>query len=174
MQALFSAVPDPPQISEVPKRRRGRPRGAPNRKRETITAKQYERLTIPMQIKQAFAPGARVAGLTGLLVGGLVPIATWGVVHFEVQENVWLWFLAGGGLLYSMITSFRWAAAAFGGAFKALGFCILLEGILAFAQHLTLSLLALGMLIFIIATSAACSMQIRQQRVGRGTDRADE
>ena len=94
MQALFSAVPDPPQISEVPKRRRGRPRGAPNRKRETITAKQYERLTIPMQIKQAFAPGARVAGLTGLLVGGLVPIATWGVVHFEVQENVWLWFLA--------------------------------------------------------------------------------
>lgn len=136
-------------------------------KRKSVTASmsvsQFDRLTVIQQIKRSFSRGARVAGITGLVIGGFVPVATYTVVHFEVSTIPALWLLVAGGLLYSALTVFTWASSAFGSKVKALGFCVLLEGILTFAHSVPLSLSALGVLVFINAVSAACSLQVRKE-----------
>jgi len=147
-----------------------RPSLVPNRKRvshsgkvPTLTASQYNRLTVIHQVRRAFMPGARLAGFTGLAIGGFVPVATWTLVHREVTQTPALWLLVAGGLLYSALTVFSWGVAAFGSKAKSVGFCLLLEGILTFANSHWLSLSALAVLIFINAVSAACALQIRKE-----------
>jgi hypothetical protein len=128
----------------------------------TLTAAQYTRLTVIEQVRRAFLPGARLAGFTGLVIGGFVPMATWTLVHYEVESIPALWLLVAGGLLYSALTVFQWGLAAFGNRYKAAGFCLLLEGILSFGHVLALSLSALAVLVFINAVSAACALQVRK------------
>jgi hypothetical protein len=149
------------------KRRSGsaRPANSPRRPgpaQITISTAQFDRLTVIHQVKRAFLPGARLAGFIGLVIGGFVPVATWTIVHLEVAAMPALWLLVGGGLLYSALTVFQWGQAAFGNAFKASGFCVLLEGILTFGHTRALSLAALAVLVFINAVSAACALQVRK------------
>ena len=145
-----------------PKRRIAR-NGKP--KPVTLNVAQYERLTVIAQVRRAFLPGARLAGFTGLIIGGFVPVATWTVVHYEVSAMPALWLLVAGGLIYSALTVYQWAKSAFGNAAKALGYCVLLEGILCFGHNLALSLSALTILVFVNAISAACALQIRRNNV---------
>jgi hypothetical protein len=161
MQALLATTSTSSSVSEMPKRR-GRKPGIPNRKQTTISPLQYKRLTVILQVRRAFLPGARLAAFTGLVIGGFVPVAIWAVVHFEVQSIPALWFLVAGGLLYSALTVFHWIVSAFGSAYKAVGFCILLEGIMTLAHNLALSFAALIILVFINAVSAACALQVRK------------
>lgn len=142
-----------------PKRRIAR---TPKPKPLTLNAAQYERLTVIAQVRRAFLPGARLAGFTGLAIGGFVPVATWTLVHYEVSALPLLWWLVAGGLVYSALTVFQWGKAAFGNAFKAVGYCVLLEGILCFGHCLPLSLSALTILVFVNAISATCALQIRK------------
>lgn len=135
-----------------------RKRNAPS----TLTAAQFERLTVIHQVKRAFASGARVAGFTGLAIGGFIPVATYTLVHYECGTHPLLWLLVAGGLLYSALTVYAWARAAFGSVYKAVGFCVLLEGILTFGHILALGLSALMLLVFINAVSAACALQVRK------------
>ena len=128
----------------------------------TMTASQYERLTVIQQVKRAFGAGARLAGFVGLLIGGFVPVATYALVHHEVSRYPVLWVLVAGGLLYSATTVFIWARAAFGSVVKSLGFVVLLEGILTFSHIEALGLSALAILVFINAVSAACALQVRK------------
>ncbi len=129
----------------------------------TITPAQFERLTMIQQTRRSFSRGARLAGVIGLIIGGFVPVATYTVVHFEVASNPLLWVLVAGGLIYSALTVFQWAKNAFGSTVKAIGFCILLEGILTFAHSMPLSLSALAVLVFVNAVSAACALQVRKE-----------
>jgi hypothetical protein len=129
----------------------------------TLTPVQFERLTVIQQTRRSFSRGARLAGVIGLVIGGFVPVATYTVVHFEVAAIPALWVLVAGGLVYSAMTVFMWAKSAFGSTVKAIGFCILLEGILTFAHSIVLSLAALAVLVFINAVSAACSLQVRKE-----------
>lgn len=128
----------------------------------TLTAAQFEKLTVIQQVRRAFAPGARLAGFTGLAIGGFVPVATYTIVHFECNAHPQLWLLVAGGLMYSAMTVFGWASAAFGNRAKAVGFCALLEGILTFGHIPALGLASLAMLVFINAVSAACALQVRR------------
>ena len=98
MSTLFATIP----TNSVPKRRSPRP--APKSKPVTINPAQYERLTVIAQVRRAFLPGARLAGFTGLIIGGFVPVATWTVVHYEVSAMPALWLLVAGGLIYSALT----------------------------------------------------------------------
>lgn len=142
-----------PSLAEQPVKRRTR---------VTLSATQFEKLTVIQQVRRAFAPGARLAGFIGLGIGGFVPVATYTVVHCECAIYPRLWWLVLGGLLYSAITVFTWASAAFGSRVKAAGFCVLLEGILTFGHTYSLGLAALAMLVFINAVSAACALQVRR------------
>ena len=144
-------------VATMPKRR-----VTQSAKPVTLSATQYERLTVIDQVRRAFLPHARLAGFTGLVIGGFVPVATWTLVHFEVAALPALWLLVAGGLLYSALTVFSWGLAAFGNRYKAAGFCLLLEGILTFGHVLALSVSALIVLVFINAVSAACALQVRK------------
>ena len=146
-------------VTTMPKRHTPRKAAA----HATMTAAQYDRLTVIHQVRRAFMPGARLAGFTGLIIGGFVPVATWSLVHFEVSKIPALWLLVAGGLLYSALTVFQWGVSAFGNAFKAVGFCVLLEGILTFSHTFSLSVAGLTVLVFINAVSAACALQIRKE-----------
>ena len=128
----------------------------------TITSAQFERLTVVDQIRRSFRPGARLAGFTGLVIGGFVPLATFTVAHYEAKAEPMLWALVVGGLIYSASTVYQWARDAFGNGFKALGFCVLLEGCMVFAHIPALILTALAVLIFINACAAACALQVRK------------
>lgn len=131
----------------------------------TLTAKQYTRLTVIHQIEMAFRPGARLAAATGTILGATVPTSTFVLIHsaYGVVLNPWLWALVVGGLLYSAPTVFSWALDAFGSKVKAAGFCVLMEGILTFAHIAALTYLALAVLVFINAVSAACALQVRKE-----------
>ena len=128
----------------------------------SLSTAQFNRLTVIGQVRQSFKPGAKLAGFTGLVIGGFVPVATWSLVHYEVSDVPALWLLVSGGLLYSALTVYGWGLAAFGNKAKAAGFCLLLEGILTFAHIRALSLTALAVLVFINAVSAACALQVRK------------
>lgn len=127
----------------------------------SLTRDEYLGLAIIDQLRVAFRPGHRLAALTGLVLGGIIPGITWTIVHFEVTATPALWILAGGGLLYSAITVFDWVTATFGNSFKSTGFVVLLEGALAFSHILAVSLTVLGVLVFINGVSAACALQVR-------------
>jgi hypothetical protein len=129
----------------------------------TLSYAQFERLSVINQIRRASMPGARLAAFVGFVIGGFVPVASWTLIHFEVATKPQLWLLVAGGLVYSAITVFKWAKAAFGCPFKAAGFCVLLEGILTFSSIHILSLAALTILIFINAVAAACALQVRKE-----------
>ena len=128
----------------------------------TMSASQYEKLTVIQQVKRAFGRGARLAGYVGFVIGGFVPAATYTLVHHEVSQYPVLWLLVAGGLLYSAITVFKWAVSAFGSVVKSVGFVVLLEGILTFSHIPALSMAALFILIFINAVAAACALQVRK------------
>lgn len=147
-----------PLTLPAPRKKQGKKRNIPL----SLTADQFDRLTVANQVKRAFLPGARVAAFTGLLIGGFVPMATYTLVHCECVKHPYLWVLVAGGLLYSAMSVFKWATDAFSNRTKALGFCVLLEGILTFSHIAALGFAALGILVFINAVSAACALQVRK------------
>jgi len=115
------------------------------------------------QIRQAFSTGNRLAATVGLLLGGFVPAAVSTIAHgpasasFEGHEIAWA--LVAGGLVYSAKTVFEWASLAFTNKPKALGFVLLLEGVMVTgsAPH-WLQVAALAYLVAINATATACTL----------------
>ena len=95
-------------------------------------------------------------------MGGFVPIAVYALVHDEVEAHPWLWTMAVGGLAFSAISVFGWAKSAFHIRLKALGFVILLEGVVTFASERWLSLAGLVVLVTINSVSAAVALQARE------------
>lgn len=122
----------------------------------------FSGLPVIRQIERAFSPGHRLAGFTGLIIGGAIPAISFELVHYEVHRNPWLWALIAGGLIYSAVTVFQWVTLAFGNAFKALGFVTLSEGAMVLSHNPYVSFGVLALLIFVNATSAACQLQVRQ------------
>lgn len=132
---------------------------------KTLSYEQYQRLTVIQQVRRAFMPGARLAALVGSVLGGAIPVSTYVIIHHPLGVTAYpmLWLLVAGGLLYSAPTVFSWATAAFGSKLKAVGFTLLMEGILTFVHIKELTYLSLGVLVFINVVSAACSLQIRKK-----------
>jgi hypothetical protein len=113
------------------------------------------------QVRRAFAPGNRLAAAVGLLLGGFVPLAVYVVAHGESGEfagHERAWALVGGGLVYSATTVYQWAKLAFTSAFKSVGFCVLLEGVMVTSTTHWLALAALGYLIAINGVATACTL----------------
>ena len=132
---------------------------------KTLSYAQYQKLTVPSQIRRAFMPGARLAGALGVLLGGSVPFATFEMIHDPrgVHSMPMLWLLVAGCLLYSAPKVYQWMSVATGSAIAAVGFTLAAEGILTFVPIPFLTYLFLGILIFINAVSAACALQVRKE-----------
>src|SRR5712692_7549176 len=114
------------------------------------------RLGVIDQIQISMKPKNRLPLAAGFLLGGFVPVASYTVAHQEVATNPILWLLVVGGLAYSATTIFQWAKIAFRHAVKALGFVVLLEGVMTFSHVSWLGYAALGFLLAIngIATGS--------------------
>ena len=108
--------------------------------------------------RQATLKTNRWAAAIGAVFGAFVPIASYQLVHHEVQGEPMLWILVTGGLIYSATTVFEWAKTAFKHPLKAWGFVILIEGVLAFSQTDWLSCAALALLVTINSVAAGCAL----------------
>lgn len=102
----------------------------------------------------------------GFLVGGIVPLGTYLVAHYEVTKAVFytdpMSLLVLGGLMFSLITVYGWGKKAFNdNVTKALGFVVLIEGIMVFSTTVWLSIMCLVYLIAIngIATGVQLALQ---------------
>jgi predicted Kef-type K+ transport protein len=122
------------------------------------------------QVKRAFAARNRLALAVGFLLGGFVPIAIYFVAHDPSTGGLaptGAWGLVGGGLLFSLQTVFQWARNAFSSAFKSVGFCVLLEGVMVSpATAHWLAVAALSYLVAINGVATGCTLSL-----GSGTRR---
>jgi VIT1/CCC1 family predicted Fe2+/Mn2+ transporter len=109
------------------------------------------------QVRTAFADKNRLATFAGFLLGGLVPMATFFVAHFEVTGLLDpRALLVLGGLLFSAKTVYSWSRLAFQNASKALGFVVLVEGVMIFSATAWLSWVCLGYLVVINGIATGC------------------
>jgi VIT1/CCC1 family predicted Fe2+/Mn2+ transporter len=137
---------------------------------ETKTTKQGalktgRELGVVDQMRVAMHPEHRLATGMGFLLGGFVPIATYMVAHYEFNRAVpfysqFVTLLILGGLGYSAKTVFDWARLAFAIPLKALGFVVLVEGVMTTSANHWLALAALGYLVAIngIATGTRLAL----------------
>ncbi len=98
-------------------------------------------------VKRASHKQNRVAMAAGFVLGGWVPVVSYLVVHYHVQELPMLWLLVGGGMTYSGLSVFSWARVAFKHPMKALGFVVIMEGALLFVPDPWVGLPSLAMLV---------------------------
>jgi len=117
---------------------------------------------IVVRVKRAVARRNRLATLIGFLFGGFVPVAIFFVGHragfrWEVGAPP---TLIVGGLLFSAQTVYQWARLAFGQAAKAVGFCVLLEGVMVTTEIHWLAVVALGYLVVINGIATGCQISL--------------
>ena len=149
-----------------------------------------------------YAADSPVALTMGALLGAFVPCSTFVVVHCgrlivvredgTVSHSLWShpgWWLVAGGLAFSASTVYRWAASAFRPSaghmtwwervytrIKALGFVLLVEGVLLLSPLAELSYVALGVLVVInaLGTGAALALADRADSAVVEKDPAEE
>jgi hypothetical protein len=96
---------------------------------------------------------------------GFVPVGVYWVGHHELTS--WApWscpkaMIVYAGLLFSVLTVYGWSTEMFGSKIKALGFTILIEGIMMTAAAGWLNLIALGYLVAINAIANGCRLALR-------------
>jgi hypothetical protein len=121
--------------------------------------RQSQELGVVGQVREAVKRKNRLAATLGALIGGGVPVASYQLAHAEIDPSRALWaqlpaWLVLGGLLNSALTVFHWARSAFGSGAKALGFAVLLEGVLTFSRTPWLSI---GALVYLVAINATAT-----------------
>lgn len=126
----------------------------------------FEDFGVVAQVKRALRPSARTATVLGFLLGGFVPLASWVVAHREYETTIGLWQLSTllvlGGLIYSARTVYVWGTLAFSSPLKAVGWTLLLEGVMVLSRTGWLSFSALIYLIMINGTATACSLTVKK------------
>ena len=106
-------------------------------------------------------PIAAIIGATA----GLVPVGVYEVGHYELTS----WspiespkaIIVYAGLLFSALTVLGWSSNMFGSKAKALGFTLLLEGIMMTSSAAWLTAIALTYLVMINAVANGCRLALR-------------
>ena len=113
-------------------------------------------------VRTAAMPENALATAIGAVLGGFVPLATFTVAHQELPGAEWYLqpklALVLGGLLYSAKTVVQWGQLAFRDRTKALGFVVLLEGVMVFSATMWLSYFALALLVAINAIATGVTL----------------
>jgi hypothetical protein len=106
-------------------------------------------------------PIAAIIGATA----GLVPVGVYEVGHYELTS----WspldcpkaMIVYAGLLFSALAVMGWSSNVFGSKAKALGFTLLLEGIMMTSSAAWLTAIALTYLVLINAVANGCRLALR-------------
>jgi hypothetical protein len=101
---------------------------------------------------------------------GFVPVGVYWVGHHELTSWApWICpkaMIVYAGLLFSVLTVYGWSTDMFGSKIKALGFTVLIEGIMMTAAAGWLNLIALGYLVAINAIANGCRLALRDSTAG--------
>lgn len=143
------------------------PRHLPSRARPSVERP----MGVVDQVVLACSPRNRLATVLGFVLGGVVPIATYGEAHLDLDWAQPLHcqtatYLVLGGLAFSAKTVFSWSLRAFRDGWKAGGFVVLLEGVMVTSHVPFLPLVLLAILVAVngIATGCALSLDRSRQR----------
>lgn len=130
------------------------------------TLENPEQSEVVEAVKIAFNKRNRMAAFWGLSKGGWAPLASYFVAHKEIGSNYYqpLTLLVLGALLFSAPTVYEWCMAAFNNRAKAIGFVVLLEGVMVFSHIPWLGISALILLISINGIQSACNLAIRRKK----------
>jgi hypothetical protein len=114
------------------------------------------------QVKTAFKATNRLATMVGMIFGGFVPVAAYYVGHHEANtttaHGVVMMALVLGGLVFSAKTVFKWAKMAYADGWKALGFVVLLEGVMTLSHNVYLSGFSLALLVVINGVASGVTL----------------
>ena len=129
-----------------------------------------EDISVVGQVKTAFARQNRLAAVIGAAAGAIVPIGIFSVAHLEVDWQASLWeqpkmLLVLFGLLYSAKTVYQWGHQAFDDKAKAVGFVVLLEGMMVCSSLRWLAAIALVYLSLINGIASGC--QLTKKKVAK-------
>lgn len=128
-----------------------------------ISRKAPSQMGVVDQMRFALRPRSRFGFALGLLLGGFVPVATFVLAHTEINTLLPLYTQTSllfvlGGLLFSAVTMYRWGCQAFHSKPKAVGFVLLLEGVMITCHTRPLALVALAYLAAINGVATACNL----------------
>jgi len=120
------------------------------------------------QIHLALGKGYRLAAVIGALTGGGVTYCTHAMARGDLATTPWsdghyAWFLGRlalvlGGLLFSIVTTYGFGRAAFGSGWLAVGFLVLMDGVMVASSQPSLEWFATGILIAIEAVTTGCTV----------------
>ena len=140
----------------------------PKAKPRRASAKPPARLGILGQIETVCKPENFLGAILGTSFGGFVPVATYTLCHVEIAGHpvmqadhsiawgiVWLCCLVAGGAVYSVHTVTQWGKVGFRHWDKAVGFVVIMEGVMMTASTQPLRRTALAFLIIINAFATA-------------------
>lgn len=136
--------------------------------RSEVLAPPAEPTVLELLDKVFDAPGR--AKLIALVWGGLVPLLTFAVKKFEYDPQGPMTqvpvLLVLAGLLYSAKKVYKFSQMVFGERTAALGFTVLVEGVMTFSSLTSLSVLGLLVLVF-TNWAAACHHVITTKKQAR-------
>jgi hypothetical protein len=127
-----------------------------SRYRRKRVTNQANKDSVLSQIRSAFT-GHPLAFIVALPFGGFVPLAVWCLAHLE-PLMWWHWSMIAGGALFSSLTVITWGQTILSNSPKAIGFAILVEGVMLASKTQWLSISALTLLVVINATSCAVAL----------------
>lgn len=122
-----------------------------------------KRIGIVDQVRIALSKQFRLATTIGCLLGAIVPLATFAIIHIELSATE-DWYtqpellIVVGGLIYSARTVYQWGKLAFSSWAKAAGFTLLLEGVMTLSSQGWLATLALIYLCLINAIATGVTL----------------
>lgn len=116
------------------------------------------------QVRVALSPEHRLATFLGALLGAFVPFATFMIAHHQVNTGAYAYgadpklLLVLGGLVYSARTVLQWGRLALDSGIKAIGFTVLIEGVMVASSAAWLSIVALVYLCLINAIATGVTL----------------
>jgi hypothetical protein len=139
--------------------------------------------SILAQIQMTFCRENMLAAVIALLFGGVIPIITFVVKHYDIKADVGLFaqvttYIVAAGMIFSSLTVYKWALVAYRTTYKdsvgdewtcwssyikAFGTVVLIEGTMVFSGIYWLSCLALGILILVNGVAVACNLVLDWQ-----------
>lgn len=114
------------------------------------------------QVRTALRKEHLLATVIGMLLGAIVPLATFAVAHNELTFEPGVpdprALLVLGGLVFSARTVYVWGRLALGSPLKAAGFTVLIEGVMVGSAQTWLAILALVYLCLINAIATGVTL----------------
>jgi hypothetical protein len=127
-----------------------RPKRAPPQIRNSFVAR----------VRATFQKGNRLAAAAGTVGGSAIPLGVFSIVHTlpeGLMQRVGLLSVATGGLVFSARSVYDMGMSFFQARSKALGFVVLMEGVMSLAQLLRVSWVAWSASIFALTVLMAAN-----------------